>query len=85
MSLKIVMAKPEHEAIYQDIITLLNRHAGLTSLEILAIVGNLAGKIIALQDQRTISPQYAMDTLIANLEHGNKQALDALENTKGSG
>lgn len=86
MSGRIVMAKPEHEVAYQELIALMNRHADkLTALEILALVGNVAGKVIAMQDQRVISPEYAMETLIKNLEYGNAQTIEALGRaTKGN-
>lgn len=80
------MAKPEHEVAYQELVALMQRHAEhLSALEMLALVGNLAGKVIAMQDQRTTSPEYAMDTLIKNLELGNAQTIEALGRaTKGS-
>jgi hypothetical protein len=85
MSGRIVMTTPEHEVVYQELIALVNRHAAdLTALEILAIAGNLVGKLIALQDQRITSSTVALETVIQNLEQGNRQALDALEQTKGS-
>lgn len=86
MSDRIVMAKPEHEVAYQELVALVQRHADkLSALEILALVGNLAGKVIAMQDQRAISPDLAMETLIKNLEYGNAQTIAVLESpTKGN-
>lgn len=73
------MAKPEHEVAYQDLCALVNKHAGkLSSLEILAVAANMVGKIIAMQDQRTVTPGMVMKVVAANLEHGNQDALAQL-------
>ena len=83
MSLHI--AKPEHEVAYQDLCQLINRHASkLTPLELLAIASNMLGKLIALQDQRTTSQSMAMEVVTQNIEHGNKQVLDQLIQSKGT-
>jgi hypothetical protein len=82
MSLKL--AKPEHEVAYQDLCALVNKHAAkLTSLELLAIASNMLGKLVALQDQRTVSPALAMEVVAQNIEHGNKMVLDQLMQSKG--
>ncbi len=49
------LARPEHEVAYQDLCALMTKHAvGMTSAELLAVAGNMVGKLIALQDQRTM-------------------------------
>lgn len=79
------LAKPEHEVAYQDLCRLVNKHASkLTSLELLAVASNMLGKLVALQDQRTISPSKAMEIVAQNIERGNKQVLDQLANSKGT-
>jgi hypothetical protein len=80
------LAKPEHEVAYQDLCALVNKHADkLTSLELLAVAANMLGKLIALQDMRTVSPQAAMEIVSQNIQHGNKQVLEQLEKSLGSG
>lgn len=82
--MSIHLAKPEHEVVYQDLCQLVNKHADkLTSLELLAVAGNMLGKLIALQDQRTVSSTMAMEVVAKNIEHGNKQVLDQLAASKG--
>ena len=84
MSLRI--AKPEHEVSYQDLCALVNKHADkLTALELLAVASNMLGKLLALQDQRTTSVETAKEVMIQNIEHGNKQVLDQLMQSKGRG
>jgi hypothetical protein len=73
------LAKPEHEAAYQDLRLLINKHSDkLTGLELLAVAANMLGKLVALQDQRTVTPAMAMEVVAQNLEHGNKQVLEQL-------
>ena len=73
------IAKPEHEVAYQDICALVNKHAdNLSSIELLAIASNMVGKIVAMQDQRTVTPGMAMQVVAANLEQGNQDALAQL-------
>ena len=79
------LAKPEHKAAYQDLCELVNRHASeLTSLELLAVAANMLGKLVALQDQRTVTPSMAMDIVAQNIEHGNKEVMDQLAQSQGT-
>ena len=73
------LAKPEHEVAYQDLCQLVNRHADkLSPVELLAIAANMLGKLVALQDQRAMTPAEAMEVVAQNIECGNKQVLDQL-------
>ena len=79
MSTSLHLAKPEHEIVYQEICALLAKHAGaLDAYEILAVAANMLGKLVALQDQRKITPKMAMELVVRNIEHGNQQVLDTL-------
>lgn len=55
----------------------------MSAEEILAIVANMLGKIIALQDQRTMTRERALEIVIENIEAGNKQILDQMANPTG--
>lgn len=78
------LAKPEHEIAYQDLCALVNKHAGkLSAMELLAVASNMLGKLVALQDQRKVSPALAMEVVAQNIEHGNKMVLDQLMQSKG--
>jgi hypothetical protein len=82
MSLK--PTAPEHEVAYQDIHALVSKHADkLSALELLAIAANMLGKLVAMQDQRTVTPAMAMEVVARNIEHGNKQVLDPIMQSKG--
>lgn len=83
--MKSVLAKAEHEVTYQELIALVTRHAvGLTPLEILAIAANMVGKLVAMQDQRTMTPDMAMQVVAENVQRGNQQAVAGLLQTKGN-
>lgn len=78
------LAKPEHEVAYQELNGLLRRHAeNLSGLEMLAIAANVVGKLVALQDQRKVSPEMAMEVVAQNIEYGNKQVIDELSKSAG--
>lgn len=78
------LAKPEHEVANQDLCALIRKHADeVTSVELLALAANMVGKLVALQDQRSVSPELAMEIVAANLECGNKQVIDWLASAKG--
>jgi len=79
------LAKPEHEIAYHDLCEFVRKHADLTSLELLAVAANMVGKLIALQDQRAISPSLAMELVAKNIEHGNKQVIDQLARSQNNG
>ena len=79
--MSVHIAKPAHEIAYQEIVALVRRQTdkhGLSALELLAVAANMLGKIIALQDQRKVTPAIAMKTVAANIEMGNGQAISEL-------
>ena len=85
MKTRIHTANPEHEIAYQDIVALVRRHAEhLTSLEMLAIAANMLGKLVAMQDQRTVTPAMCMEIVAQNIEEGNRQAVAEVQNSKGT-
>lgn len=79
-----IMAKPEHEIAYQEIIALVNKHGGhLDAIEMLAVAANALGKMIALQDQRKWTGPEVMEIVAKNIEEGNAQVLRQLDHTQG--
>lgn len=84
--MKRVLARPEHEVAYQDLVTLLRKHSEkISAEEMLGIAANLVGKLIAMQDQRTMTRDRALAIVSANLEAGNAMVLDEItNNTAGS-
>jgi len=85
MSGRVVQAKPEHEAAYQDMAAIIGRYANAMSAEeILAVAANMVGKLMAMQDQRTMTRERALEIVIKNIETGNAQAIEQVMRSKGS-
>lgn len=77
--LKVQLANKQHEVTYQELNDLLKKHsASLSPLEVLAIASNMVGKLIALQDQRTVTHAMVMSLVANNIEHGNRQVVAEL-------
>jgi hypothetical protein len=84
MNFKVHLAKTEHEVAYSDLIALVGKHADkITPVEILAIAANMVGKLIAMQDQREMSPTEALQLVSRNMEHGNQEIIDELDGKGG--
>lgn len=82
--MSVHLAKPEHEVLYQELIALVNKHAGhMDALQMLAVASNMLGKLVAMQDQRTVTPDMAMEVVAKNIEYGNQQVLQQLDATNG--
>lgn len=82
---KVVTAKPEHKVAYEDLAGLIQKHADKVDAEgLLAIASNMVGKLIAMQDQRTMSQDRAMATVAENIEAGNREMMEQLLGSKGS-
>lgn len=53
--------------------------------EALCLFAHVTGMLIAMQDQRTMTPDQAMDMVAKNIEAGNASAIDQLfEGTGGN-
>lgn len=84
--MKKYLAKEEHEVAYQDLLRLISKHADkMTKLELLAVAANMVGKLVALQDQRTVSVSMALEVISENIAQGNKQLLELLSKSVGRG
>lgn len=75
-----------HRGAYDDVCALLRKHAGtLDGLELLAVAANIVGKLVALQDQRTVTPAQALEVVARNIELGNREALETVSRPAGHG
>lgn len=45
----------------------------LDAIEILALLAHLVGQVIAMQDQRTMTPAMAMELVASNIQQGNSE------------
>jgi hypothetical protein len=59
--------------------------ATLQADELLAVMSHCVGQLIALQDQRKMTPAMAMDLVSSNIEQGNREVvLSLLTQTGGN-
>lgn len=59
--------------------------ATLDAAELLAVTAHLVGQLVALQDQRVMTPAKAMALVSSNLQQGNLEVLERLmEETGGT-
>jgi sulfur transfer protein SufE len=83
--MSVRVSKPEHEVLYQELVALLRRHGDeMSAEEMLAIGANLLGKLLAYQDQRSMTRERGLEIIIKNIELGNQQAIDEVMHSKGS-
>jgi hypothetical protein len=76
---------PEQEVAYLDLCALVSKHRDtISAMELLAIASNMVGKLIAMQDQRGMTSDLAMEIVLKNIEYGNKQVMEQIGKTKGS-
>lgn len=86
MGMKSQVPAAKHEALYQELLAVLknHRHEAVTPVELLALMSNLVGKILAMQDQRIMTVPMALDIVMKNIEIGNGEAQAGLMDSKGS-
>lgn len=80
MSTPMKRIKPprHYEAFRLGFAALLAKHgAELTAEDMLAVSSYLVGQLIALQDQRKMTPADAIELVQANIAQGNQDAIDA--------
>lgn len=83
--MKIVAPKEQHEAFRLKLIGLFRQHQyTVDAQEMLAISSYFVGQLVALQDQRKVTPDQAMKIVEANLAEGNRQVVrNLMEQTGG--
>jgi len=56
----------------------------LNAMEMLAVTAHLVGVLIALQDQRKVTREMALELVTQNIEAGNAEAIGSLHETEGT-
>ena len=83
--MKYVTPSAADRQLHADIAALIKRHLTPdTPQRVLAIAAQVVGQVLAMQDQRTMSTNRAMQVIIANIEIGNRGVIDSLSDTKGN-
>jgi hypothetical protein len=52
--------------------------------ELLALTAHMVGQILAMQDQRKMTPAMGMKLIADNIEQGNREAIDGLSKSEGT-
>lgn len=55
----------------------------LDALDLLAISAHFVGQLIALQDQRTMTPAMVIELVQSNIEQGNREVVEGLLHAQG--
>lgn len=77
---------PAHEVAYKDLCKLLDDHSkGMTPLEMLAVAANMVGKLLAMQDQRSVTVPEAMEVISRNIEYGNQSLVRQFAQRQSAG
>lgn len=73
---KTVLPDERLQAFRNDMLEVLSRHAGdLPADQMLSVAAYFVGQLIALQDQRTMTPDQALGLVSDNIELGNEFQL----------
>lgn len=84
MKLKSKLPSPKHMAMRDDLIAVIRKHGdAMSAADILAVAAYTVGQIIALQDQRTMTPAMAMEVVASNIEAGNQHAQSEVKSAGG--
>lgn len=82
--MKTVPGSSDTEACRQALVAAIRPFADkLGAQGMLAVASALVGQLVAMQDQRTMTPSMAMEIVTRNIELANKEVLDALRNSTG--
>ncbi len=81
--MKQIKPTEAHLKLRADLIAVLHQ-ADVDALEMLAILAHLTGQVIAMQDQRCITFDMALEIVSTNLNAGNKEMVENLMDTKGN-
>lgn len=76
--MKLVKPTVPHEAFRQDFNALLAKHgASMSAQELLAVSAYFVGQLVAMQDQRRMTPADAIELVQVNLAQGNHDVIAA--------
>ena len=75
--MKNIAFSDKHIRARRDMVEALRKHDHeLCDLEMLAVASQVVGNLIALQDETSVSADFAMQLVLANIEEGNRAALE---------
>lgn len=84
--MKTVKVSPDTEACRLALIDAIRPFADRIGPQgMLAVASALVGQLIAMQDQRMVSPAMAMEIVARNIELANQKVVDGLRGSVGRG
>jgi hypothetical protein len=79
LPMKSVAPNAEHFAFRKALEGAMVQHGQtLDAQDMLALVSHLVGQLIALQDQRVMTADTAMQIVMSNIERGNREVIEPL-------
>lgn len=75
---KHIKPSPVHTAFRDDMVGMLRKHQHLPPDEMLAVASYFIGQLVAMQDQRKLTPAMAMQIVANNIEAGNQHTIAEL-------
>lgn len=79
MRSRVITPEPRHKAVMDDLKAVLTRHQNsVNGYEMLALVSQLVGQLLALQDQTARSADAYLATVSKNIELGNAETVEAM-------
>lgn len=85
MSMSVKQPTAAHQAFRDDLISVLRKHEQLRPDEMLAVASYFVGQLVAMQDQRKVTPRMAMDVVASNIEAGNQHVINELAGAPAAG
>lgn len=73
----------EQQEFRNDLIGVLRKYQHMRPDEMLAIASYFVGQLVAMQDQRKLTPAMAMQVVADNIEAGNQHAINELAGAQG--
>lgn len=83
--MKRIDPSPAQTAFRDDMVAALRKHQHLRPDEMLAVAAYFVGQLVAMQDQRKLTPSMAMQLVASNIEAGNQHVLSELAEAPASG
>ena len=73
--MKSMAPSKAHTEFRDDMIELMRKHQALPADQMLAVAAYFVGQLLALQDQRRMTPEMGLQIISSNIEAGNAQAI----------
>lgn len=72
-----------HQKFRDDLVGVLRKYQHMRPDEMLAIASYFVGQLVAMQDQRKLTPAMAMQVVADNIEAGNQYTINELAAAQG--